>query len=182
MCLLSKYMLIPLFICFTAIIVPEIALCNGGKGKIYYYVGETYIDGDSGGVCSFSTQFEKVLFRLNSVQNKYKAVRIRIVNYSKSPLLLSAERDKIELIYDQRGIPGILNIANHDPAFWDSLDLEMRKALVYPKKVEAGEEENIFVFLPDSNLTELPIKFLYVIDSLPEKRIFIYEFSGSKQE
>lgn len=175
MCHLSKFVVILLVICFTVIIVPEVALCNGGKGKTDRYIGEISIDGNLPGACIFSTEIEKVLFRLNSVQNTYKVVRIKIVNFSKIPLLLSAEKDKIVLVYAHRNISGILNLVNHDPTLWDTFAVEMRRILVYPKKVEAGEEENIFVFIPEPNLTELPEGFLYVIDSLPEKQILISE-------
>jgi hypothetical protein len=167
------------FIAFLVVIAviaftEEFALSNGGKGKTDRYKGQILLGQNWDEDCQFSIEIEKVMFHLNSVQNKYKVVRIKINNYSKKALHLSKEKDKIELhLPGNRSIPGILDLSNHDPTFWDTFDAAMRKTLVYPEVVKEGEEENIFVFIPDPKLEELPLEFLYTIDSLPGKQVII---------
>jgi len=153
---------------------------NGGKGKKVIYAGAIEVGKDSGEVL-FSSELERVMFRLTSVQNKYKVVRVKIENKSRKQLYLSREKDKMELQLVDRVITGILNISSHDPTLWDSLDPELRKALAYPQLVEPGEEENIFVFIPDRDLKEVPRKFTYTIGNVPQKKVVIYDTTPSKK-
>jgi hypothetical protein len=173
---LLKFRIILLSILFIVIIIPEVALCNGGKGKIVYYISEVSV---GKGVCQFSTELEKVIFCLTTVRNKYKLVRIKIVNSSETPLILSSGKDKIMLAWNQHEAYGILNLAKEDPDMWDTFEAGMRETLVYPKIVEPGEEENIFVFFPEQNWPELPDKFLYVINSQSGKQILISKLNNA---
>jgi hypothetical protein len=151
------------------------ALCNGGKGKRIFYDGRIRMGKDSGDVF-FSTELEKVLFRLNSVQNTYKVVRIRIDNRSKEALHLSRQKDTFEFYVDDRVIPGIIDFSTFDPTVWDAFDADMRKALVYPEVVEAKEEENVFIFIPKRDFKDVPQKFAYVINSLSDRHVMIEQF------
>jgi hypothetical protein len=142
-------------------------LGNGGKGKVTVYRAE--VRTGEGEPIQFSAELEGILFRLNSVRNKYKVVRLKVVNDSPGPLKLSPDQDKIELLYDpDPAVQGILNLAGRDAALWDSFPADLRQVLAYPRLVEAGEEENVFVFIADPNLARLPKRFRYRIASLPD--------------
>ncbi|MCI0564213.1 MAG: hypothetical protein MN733_37535 [Nitrososphaera sp.] len=164
-----------LFVVFAIItFTEESAPINGGIGKPDHYVGQIQLGQNPGEECQFLIEIERILFRLNSVENKYKVVRIKINNQSGSILHLSREKDKIELYFPNNNtVLGILDLSNHDPAFWDAFEADMRRILAYPEVVKAGEEENIFVFIPDPKLKEPPMAFLYTIESLPEKEVII---------
>lgn len=169
---LMKVCMLLLVVGGVFVLFNQSALGNGGKGKKIRYLG--YIETGEHGTCLFSSEIEPVMFVLNSVQNKYKVVRIKIKNQSKKPIRLSKQKDKIELQFDHGNIQGILNLAKHDADFWDSLKLELRKALVYPQIVEPnGEEENIYVFVPDAKLNKFPKAFVYTIDNLHDKKVHI---------
>lgn len=157
--------LIPLFLLLGFSSAP--ALGNGGKGKTTIYRAEARTG--EGGPIQFSAELEAILFRLNSVQNKFKVVRLKIVNDSPRALKLSPDQDKIELLFDDGApVPGILKLSGRDAALWDSFSADLRQVLVYPRVVEAGEEENVFVFIADPNLAHLPRRFRYHIASLPD--------------
>src|SRR5258705_12239415 len=47
--------------------------------------------------CEFSVEIEPVLFKLNSLKDKYKVVRIRVENRMSEPIKLSGDKDAIEL-------------------------------------------------------------------------------------
>ncbi|HEV8580153.1 MAG TPA: hypothetical protein VGX68_13865 [Thermoanaerobaculia bacterium] len=143
-------------------------LGNGGKGKTTVYRAE--VRQGEGEPIQFSAELEAILFRLNSVRNKYKVVRVKIVNDSSNSLKLSPDQDKIELLFNTGEAPmqGILNLSKRDAALWDSLPADLRQALAYPRIVEAGEEENVFVFIADPNLARLPRHIRYHVASLPD--------------
>lgn len=157
--------LIPCFLILGLGVAP--ALGNGGKGKVTVYRAE--VRQGEGEPIDFSAELEAVLFRLNSVRNKYKVVRLKIVNDSPRTLKLSPDQDKIELLFDAgEAVPGILNLAGRDAALWDSFPADLRQVLAYPRIVESGEEENVFVFIADPNLARLPKRIRYHIASLPD--------------
>ncbi|MHC4270108.1 MAG: hypothetical protein ACYSTS_16815 [Planctomycetota bacterium] len=164
------------FVIFAVIVFTyDFAFCNGGKGKKTFYKGQIKLGEEE--VCEFSTEIEQVLFRINSVENKYKVVRIKIINKSEKTLHLSIDKDKLELAYNEGHITGILDLSKYDPIFWDALDSDIRNTLVYPQIVEGkGEEENVFVFIPNPKLEKLPLAFIYTIESLPgRKEVDIYD-------
>src|SRR5262245_40740830 len=111
--------------------VSNTALSNGGKGKTAKYTGQIKI-GQGTDKIEFSTEIERVLFLLNSVENKYKVVRIKINNLSKNALRLSREKDRIELHFnDGSGVlSGMLDISNRDPIFWNTFNREMKEILL----------------------------------------------------
>lgn len=147
-------------------------LCNGGKGKRTVYTGLDY-EHNIELIC----ELEKTSFKLNSVQNKYKVIQLKITNKNNKNLILSKDKDKMEIYFNDAIINGILNLPKHDPKLWDSFAPDLRKTLVYPKLVEKFEEENIFVFISNPKVNELPLFFQYTIDSLERKRIKIHEYT-----
>lgn len=153
----------------------EAGLCNGKKHELTSYVGTIKIGEDLHEEVSFSTKIEKVMFNLNSVQNQYKVIRINIRNWSKKALHLSREKDKIEIYANDEVIPGVLDLSKNDPAIWDAFDLTIREILIYPRIVDPGEEENIFVFLPNKILIELPKKIIYTISTISKQAILEQE-------
>jgi len=150
----------------------EYPAANGGKGKVKTYQADVSMD-DQGGEVVFSTQLEKILFSLTSVQNKYKVMRIKIDNRSRKDVALSLGKDRMEVQVAGETLPAILDLGKHDPAMWEALGATMRDQIAYPGKVEAGEEENIFVFIAEPGLADLPADFRYSIDSLAEKPVVL---------
>lgn len=145
---------------------------NGGKGKVFVYGNR--IDFSNNNSTFFKVVLDEKLFLLTSVRNKYKVVRMKIDNTKNgSPIRLSKTEDKIELIVSSRNrvVTGILDLTNHDPAFWDSLDAETRSWLAYPKVVPAREEESIFIFIPDKEIKTIPKYFKFTVSSLPGREV-----------
>lgn len=141
--------------------------------------------GEDPGKMVFSVALERMLFTLNSLENKYKVVRIQIENASKSPLPLSVEKDEMEIVLENgKTVTGILNIRKHDPELWNGLKPGMREMLAYPEVLTARPQgkgvHNIFVFIPDPKLDLLPVVFRYRIDSLEKKLVEIKVISPAK--
>lgn len=172
---LKKACLYGLVLSLAILLARESGAANGSKGKKTFYRQQVQLSGTPPGVCDFTIEIERVIFQLNSVRNKYKVVRVKILNRSPKPLHLSKNQDKMQISFREREMTAILDLSAHDPGFWDSLSPEIRRALVYPEIVEAGEEENIFVFIPDPELKEMPAVFRYTIETLPVKQVDIPE-------
>jgi hypothetical protein len=96
-------------------------------------------------------------------------LRIKIKNTGSKALALLKTNDKVELLTKGQRMPGILDLARQDSAFWDSLDADTRNFLAHPESVPAREEESIFVFIPVQSITVIPTAVEYTIASLPEK-------------
>ena len=143
-------------------------LGNGGKGKKTRYLGEVE---KRTGLIMLSSELEKILFLLNSVEGKYKVIRVKIDNQSQEDLRLSGEKDKVDIHFGGRVVSGILRLSESDPDLWDSFDDELRRVLAYPLLVEAEEEENIFVFIPAEDVDELPRFLTYTINSLSDRPV-----------
>ncbi len=156
-------------------VTKESALCNGRELRETEYQGQIKM---AQGEVLFSTRIEKVMFSLNSLQDKYKVVRIQVENRSNIAISLSIEKDKMELLFmDGRIISGILDLSSHDPNLWQSFSPEFRAILAYPEIVqkETRSIQNIFIFIPNPKLDELPKSFRYTIDSLEKRRIDIID-------
>jgi hypothetical protein len=129
---------------------------------------------------TFEISYYREEFRLSSVRDKYKLVRIRISNFSTAPLRLSDERDRIDLVLpDNTVVRGLLNLQSADSPLWDSFDAGLRQALAYPATVKAapgsdaargGSPEVIylFAFFPSERVLNVPLRFEYWIDSLQQ--------------
>ena len=130
------------------------------------------------GACRFELEIEEVEFLLTSVANKYKLVRVRLENIARSPLELSRQADRFDLILRTNNqttrVRAILNLQEAGPDIWDSLDITMREALAYPLEVPATRDPNlwrseilyIFFLFPKNGVGSLPVAFEYTIDSL----------------
>lgn len=129
---------------------------------------------------SFEVSFYREEFRISSVRDKYKLVRVRVSNFSTAPLRLSAERDRLELVLpDNSVVKGLLNLQSVDSQTWDAFDAPLRQALAYPSTVKAapGSEGGrtrspeviyLFAFYPSDKVLNLPVRFNYWIDSLQQ--------------
>ncbi len=168
-----------LFVGFVLLNLSSTASISPEAGAPTRYLGGLMLGGDTReDRCEFAIEIEKVTFALNSVQNKYKVIRLRVENFSKTPMVLSAEKDNIELQLEGNVIvKGILNLRKADSPFWDSLDVEMRETLAYPQTIDpakASTEGNrgkttplyVFILFPKDKVLKLPRSFSYRIDSL----------------
>lgn len=127
--------------------------------------------------CEFSIEVDKIAFVLNSIESKYRLIRVRVDNFSKTPILLSSDKDIFELRFEgDITVKGLLNLRKADPLLWDSLTIEMREALAYPQTFEpakvstdGGRERPqpiyLFIFFPKDKVPKLPGSFSYRIDS-----------------
>ena len=79
---------------------------------------------------------------------------MRIKNRARTALVLDKAKDKVELRFGSKRVSGILNLAANDRATWDSLGKEMKDLVMYPSQVEGGEEEGIYIFIPQKSLHE----------------------------
>jgi len=155
------------------------SLANGGKSKRILYRG-TLQTGDAGGQeVHFDAEVEPLLFRLTGVADRYRVIRIRIRNSSARSLVLSAGADTMEA--QLRGGPtvkAVLDLGAQDSVLWDSLDADLRSAIVYPRVVQSGEEESVFVFLPAADFADAPPQgFRYTIASQPDRPVVIRDVS-----
>src|SRR5918992_5735289 len=79
------------------------AAANGNKAKKELY------DGKAGAVV-FSIELEPIPFQITAVQNRYRLVRIRMVNNGQTPLRLSAQSDKVVAFTRDGDVEGILDL------------------------------------------------------------------------
>ncbi len=153
----------------------ESAPANGSKGKHLVYEAKLRLGDGERDECLFLVELEPILFRITTVQNKYRAIRINIVNRSQRPLRLSLEKDSIQIRAGERTVNGILTLAQRETSFWNRLDPDLRKALAYPDQeaIRGGEEENVFVYVPSSDLPAFPDEVRFKIASFSDTPISI---------
>ena len=121
----------------------------------------------------FDAELEPLLFRLATVRDKYRVVRIRILNTGTRPLVLSAGGDAVEVRFRSGSkVTGLLDLGARDAAVWDGLPADLRSAIVYPRAVPAGEEESVFVFLA-ADVADVPHDIVYTIASRPDRPVII---------
>lgn len=156
---------------------PTSASISGGAIVAVDYTGTV----PSGGAeqFRFTVTIEPVMFRLLTMQNKYKLLRMRVSNATSAPLALSADRDRLELVLrDGAAVAALLNPQRGDPTFWDSLEAETRETLAYPVAVKGAPEpapgarpsspESLYIYalVPAAQVKDLPASFNYTIASL----------------
>jgi len=159
-----------IFVCLLAIAAVSASLAaNGSKGKRVVYEGSVSLGDGTSGDCRFLVELEPILFQVESVQSKYRVIRINIRNNSQSPLKLTMAKDSVQVRDGSRVTKGNLNLADSEPAWWDGLPLELRKALAYPDQaaIRRGEEENVFAYFPAADLSTPPAEITFKIDSVP---------------
>ena len=161
---LRKILLCSLFLVATSTMLAA----NGSKGKKVLYEAHIVVGDANQPNCHFMIELEPILFQINSVQNKYRVIRINIKNDSLASLKLSLDKDSVQFRANSRLVKGSLSVASSDQAWWDGLSSELRRALAYPDQsaIKGGEEENVFVFVPVSDLPTLPVEILFKIDSV----------------
>ena len=94
--------------------------------------------------------------------------------------MLSAGADTVEaLVRSGPAIRAVLDLGARDAALWDGLDADLRSAVVYPRTVQGGEEESVFVFLPAADLADAPQGFRYTIASRPDRPVVIRDVSAA---
>jgi len=169
--------LVVLTICVAAAFAVRLRAADGSKGKLVVYDAKVATDQ---GDWYFKAELEPILFRLVSVQNKYKVIRLNIVNRtSNKPLQLSLQDDRFQIRVGPPGSPKIVNavldIARADPVWWKSLDPALQRALAYPDQaaIRVNEEENVFVFVPTADLPAFPDQLLFMIKSYSATPIII---------
>jgi hypothetical protein len=113
-----------------------------------------------------AVSLQLILFRLNTVHDKYKVVPVLVENHTRDPITLSRSEDAFVALFDERSVPGILQLSHVDRNFWDSLDSEMRKMLAYPEEIGPGDGVMLYVFIPQSDAPNIPTGFDYTIKSL----------------
>lgn len=154
-------------------------LANGSKGKRVLYRG-TLPAADGTGEVQFDAELEPLLFRLATVGSAYRVVRIRIRNTGPRPLVLSASRDTVEVELRSRAtLAGVLDLGARDAAVWDALPADLRGLVAYPQRVEGGEEESVFVFLPAASTADAPRGFRYTLGSRPDRPVVIRDVSAA---
>jgi hypothetical protein len=138
------------------------AAANGNKAKKEVY------DGKAGQII-FTVELEPIPFQITTVGNRYRLVRIRIVNEGPRPLALAAQSDKVVAYTRDGEVEGILDIGRRDAPLWDGFPLEVRTLLAYPMVVKAREEESVFVFFDATRLKSAPGGLLYTLAGLNDQ-------------
>jgi hypothetical protein len=165
-----------LLFCLPLLIASSTLLAaNGTKGKRVVYEATVRMGDAATPNCHFLVELEPILFQIDSVQDKYRVIRINIKNNSQSPLKLSLEKDSVQVRIASRVIGGSFNLADSERLWWDGLSPDLRKALAYPDQsaIKSGEEENVFAYFPVSDLPVLPLEILFKIDGVSAAPIVI---------
>ena len=150
---------------------------GGGKSIYTDYVAE--VKGTTTGTYQFDIAIEPLIFRLETMQGKYRLVRLKISNGTTTNLVLSADRDSIELVpHNGAAVAAVLNPLRLDPTFWGALDQQTRDELTYPVMLNGipapsrgappSRQESLYIYLlvPASQVSEVPESFRYTIASL----------------
>src|SRR5262249_48921917 len=157
------------FLCVLFVLLASTLLAaNGSKGKRVTYDGTARIGSDTGASCRFLVELEPILFQVESIQGKYRVIRINIRNLSQSALNLSLQKDSIQVRVGSRLVNGSLDPAGLDSSWWDGLPVGLRTALAYPDQagIKGGEEENVFAYFPVADLAAPPAEILFKINSV----------------
>src|SRR5687767_9512560 len=94
------------------------ATANGNKAKKELYDGKV-------GAIAFSIELEPIPFQIATVHNRYRLVRIRMVNSGQTPLALSAQGDKVVAFTGDGEVEGILDVGRRDVPLWDQFPVEV---------------------------------------------------------
>ena len=80
-------------------------LANGSKAKRVRYNAEVQIGDTPAAPCRFDAEVEPLLFRLTTVRDKYRVVRIAVRNDGNTKLVLSRTADRMEIQFLERPAP-----------------------------------------------------------------------------
>jgi hypothetical protein len=174
----ATLMLVLLATCGPLTVRPLLAFVAGNASTSVEYIGEVR-GANAAEQYRFSIVIEPVIFRLATMQGKYRLLRMRVLNSTSSPLSFSADRDRVEIL--RRGgtpIAALLNPQQGDAVFWDSLDAGTRDTLAYPVTLKgapasppgapfsSAESIYIYVLVAAAQVTDLPESFRYTIASI----------------
>lgn len=122
----------------------------------------------------FSCDLDYIAFPLTTWQGKYRLVRVRISNASKTPVAFSSEKDSVQAHFARNDkVSAHLIPSAVVPELWDKLDAKTREFFAYPKVVAANSTIHVYLFFPSDKLTETPEGFSWNVASL-EKTVSIY--------
>jgi hypothetical protein len=157
---------------------PTSASISGGTNVSVEYNGEVRA-ADGAEQYRFNITIEPVMFRLQAMQGKYKLLRLRVLNATSTPLALSADRDRLEILSrDGSSVSALLNPQRGDAVFWDALEANTRETLAYPVTLKGApasapgarpsspESLYIYVLVPAAQVNDVPTSFRYTIASL----------------
>ena len=126
----------------------------------------------------FNISVEPVMFRLQTIASRYRLVRLRVSNPTPTPVVLSSDADRLEVVTQSgAAVRALLKPQQADPAFWDGLSPEVRETLAYPEllkgtpapatgsRPEVPESVYIYVLVP-ADVNQPPRSFRYTIASL----------------
>ena len=141
---------------------------NGGKGKITRLYGELSVPAAAGaegsGAYEFSADVENVMFRLMTFKERYRVIRLKIVNRNAAPLVLSPQQDRATLMLsDGLELEAVLDLSDND--LWEELSDSARAWLAYPISVETEEEENVFLLFDVAAIEGVPIEIILDLGS-----------------
>ena len=126
----------------------------------------TDLPGKPGDTVGARVEFQSILFKLNTVQGKYKVVPVLLENRGPEPIALSRSDDTFVVLFDGSSVPGILQLSKADRDLWDSLDSSTQRMLSYPEQVGKNEAVMIYVFVKEADLSGMPTGFDYTVKSL----------------
>jgi hypothetical protein len=152
---------------------------SGESGRTKTFIGKLDFADKSSNQCEFSVEIERVTFKLNAVNNKYKVIRIRVENRAAEVIRLSGDDDLIEVeTADGKVVRGTFDLRRQDAAVWDSWGPDMRKLLTYPSAISRAKGDDlstrqpavvyIFAFFPAVSVPDVPSSFRYTIKSVGE--------------
>jgi len=162
----------------------RLSAADGTKGKLRVYEARVAAGQPAQGDWYFKVELEPILFRIAGVQNKYRVLRINILNRSDVPLRLSAA-DKVQVRFAESGatpVDASVDVSQSDSAWWKSLAPDLQSALSYPDQapIRRGEEENVFAYIPIARASSLPSAILFTVSSYSSTPIQLREMGTAK--
>ncbi len=139
---------------------------SGHRSPLHTLVGFAAVSPATGPSLRFECTLDPVLLQINAVAGKYRALRIDVRNEGKQPLALSAVDDRLEVGRAGQMVQAFVDLSAREPALWNSLAPELRRALVYPQTVDAGEQESMVVFFAGLPPGAVPTELHYAVASL----------------
>ena len=162
----------------------RVSAADGSKGRLRRYEAHVRAGQGTQGNWDFVVELEPVLFRVVALQDKYRILRINIVNHSDAPLRLSP-MDKVQVQFRESGSPrtveALLDVSQSDKAWWNGLPQDLRSALAYPDQAPIGrnEEENVFAFVPVASAPTLPTAILFTVNRFSSTPVTLREMLAS---
>ena len=169
---MTRILLRPVLLLLLLSLFLPVALADGGKAKNVIYKAQVQSRTGAGNL-EFSIDTSPLIFYLGTVNNKYHVLLIRLKNNTDAPLKLTKDQDTVDLTFlDGHKLKGLLNLPGTDRTTWDSLEAEMRSAVVYPEIVQPHEEEGVYLYVSVSDARgprkkhEMPVSITYNIKSI----------------